>query len=168
MLIPDNELLNFNFRFSKILIFAIRLMQLKNMAILSPEILNKNCKGTLMEHLNIVFTEVGDGRIVARMPVDERTFQPMKRLHGGATMALAESVGSAGSAAIVDLQTYSVLGVEISGSHVATTSENEVLGIGTLIHRGRTQHVWEIRVEDRSGKLISLCRLTNRIVPIKK
>jgi len=101
------------------------------------------------------------------MPVDHRTFQPAGRLHGGATMALAESVGSAGSAALVDNSLYLVLGVEISGSHVATTKENEVFGIGTIVHRGKTQHVWEIRVEDKTGKLISLCRLTNRIVPIK-
>lgn len=120
-----------------------------------------------MEHLNIVYTEVSEGKIVAKMPVDKRTFQPMKRLHGGATMALAESVGSAGSIAIVDPAEFYVLGVEISASHVATTSEAEVFGIGTLIHRGKTQHVWEIRVEDKTGKLISLCRLTNRIVPIK-
>jgi len=121
-----------------------------------------------MEHLGIVYTEVSDGRIVAKMPVDSRTFQPMKRLHGGATMALAESVGSAGSLTLVDPKQFAVLGVEISGSHVATTRENEVFGIGTLVHRGKTQHVWEIRVEDKTGKLISLCRLTNRIVPLKK
>ncbi len=132
------------------------------------ELLNKLCKDTLMEHLGIVYTEVSDGRIVAKMPVDSRTFQPMKRLHGGATMALAESVGSAGSLTLVDPKQFAVLGVEISGSHVATTNENEVFGIGTLVHRGKTQHVWEIRVEDKTGKLISLCRLTNRIVPLKK
>lgn len=132
------------------------------------EKINKICAGTLMEHLEIVYIEASEGRIVAKMPVDKRTFQPMKRLHGGATMALAESVGSAGSALLVDTQLFAVLGVEISGSHVATTTENEVFGIGTLIHRGKTQHVWEIRVEDKNAKLISLCRLTNRIVPLKK
>ena len=131
------------------------------------KMLNNGCKDTLMEHLNIEYTEISERRIVAKMPVDKRTFQPMKRLHGGATMALAESVGSAGSAVLVDLTQFQVLGVEISGSHVATTSEDEVFGIGTLIHKGRTQHVWEIRVEDKTGKLISLCRLTNRIVPVK-
>ena len=129
--------------------------------------LQKICKGTLMEHLSIEYVELSEGRIVAKMPVDERTFQPMKRLHGGATMALAESVGSAGSVTLIDPTQYAVLGVEISGSHVATTRENEVFGIGTIVHRGQTQHVWEIRVEDKTGKLISLCRLTNRIVPIK-
>lgn len=123
-------------------------------------------KGTLMEHLGIEYIELSEGRVVAKMPVDERTFQPMKRLHGGATMALSESVGSAGSVALIDPTRYAVLGVEISGSHVATTLEPEVFGIGTIVHRGKTQHVWEIRVEDKTGKLISLCRLTNRIVPI--
>ncbi len=129
--------------------------------------INEICKNTLMEHLQIVFTEVSEGRLVATMPVDERTFQPMKRLHGGGTMALAESVGSAGSMTLVDPEKFAVLGVEISGSHVGTTREKEVFGIGTLIHHGKTQHVWEIRVEDKNGKLISLCRLTNRIVAIK-
>lgn len=131
------------------------------------EMLNKLCKNTLMEHLSIEFTEVSDGRIVAKMPVDERTFQPMKRLHGGASMALAESVGSAGSITLIDPAKFHVLGVEISGSHVATTKENEVFGIGTIVHQGKTSHVWEIRIEDKTGKLISFCRLTNRIVPIK-
>ena len=125
------------------------------------------CKDTLMEHLGIEFLEVSEGKVIAKMPVDKRTVQPMKRLHGGATMALAESVGSAGSMTLVDPQHYAVLGVEISGSHVGTTREKEVFGIGTLVHHGKTQHVWEIRVEDKNGKLISLCSLTNRIVAIK-
>jgi len=91
----------------------------------------------------------------------------MKRLHGGATMALAESVGSAGSLTLVNPAEFMVLGVEINGSHVATTKENEVFGIGTIVHKGATSHVWEIRIEDKTGKLISVCRLTNRIVPVK-
>jgi 1,4-dihydroxy-2-naphthoyl-CoA hydrolase len=131
------------------------------------EYLNNLCKNTMMEHLGIEFTEVSDGRIVAKMPVDNRTIQPMKRLHGGATMALAESVGSAGSLTLIDPAKFMVLGVEISGSHVATTKENEVFGIATIVHRGATSHVWQIRIEDKTGKLISACRLTNRIVPVK-
>lgn len=134
---------------------------------LTLEQINRFSKGTLMERLGIEVVEVGHERIVAKMPVDERTFQPMKRLHGGATMALAESVGSFGSVLLVDTKAFHVLGVEISGSHVATTSENEVFGIGRLLHRGKSSHVWEIRVEDKTGKLISICRLTNRIVPVK-
>ena len=131
------------------------------------EMLNNLCKNTMMEHLGIVFTEVSQGRVVATMPIDERTIQPMKRLHGGASMALAESVGSAGSMSLIDPSRFAVLGVEISGSHVATTSETEVIAIGTIVYRGKSSHVWEIRIEDKTGKLISLCRLTNRIIPIK-
>ncbi len=131
------------------------------------EMLNKLCKNTMMEHLGIEYIELSKGRIVAKMPVDNRTIQPMKRLHGGATMALAESVGSAGSLTLVNPDEFMVLGVEINGSHVATTKENEVFGIGTIVHQGKTSHVWNIRIEDKTGKLISFCRITNRIVPIK-
>lgn len=134
---------------------------------LNLEMLNHQCKNTMMDHLGIVYTEVTVGRIVATMPVDERTIQPMKRLHGGASMALAESVGSAGSMSLIDPSKFAVLGVEISGSHVATTREIEVIAIGTIVYQGKSSHVWEIRIEDKTGKLISLCRLTNRILPIK-
>lgn len=135
--------------------------------LLTLEELNDLCKNTMMEHLGIEFTEVSNGRLVAKMPIDNRTIQPMKRLHGGATMALAESVGSAGSLTLVDLTKYAVLGVEISGSHVGATSGDFVVATGTILHQGKTSHVWEIRVEDQKGKLISLCRLSNRIIPIK-
>ena len=134
---------------------------------LNLEMLNCLCKNTMMEHLGIVFTKISEGGIVATMPVDERTIQPMKRLHGGASMALAESVGSAGSMSLIDPSKFAVLGVEISGSHVATTTEIEVIAIGTIVYQGKSSHVWEIRIEDKTGKLISLCRLTNRIIPIK-
>ena len=137
------------------------MLQLPNL-----ETLNNLCKNTLMEHLGIEFTEISNGRIVAKMPVDERTYQPMKRLHGGASMALAESVGSAGSQTLIDTTKFAVLGVEISGSHVGSTNEKEVFAIGTIVYQGKTSHVWEIRIEDCKGKLISLCRLSNRIIPI--
>ena len=133
----------------------------------TPESITKLCKNTMIEHLGIEFIEISGERIVAKMPVDERTFQPAKRLHGGASAALAETVGSVGSFLLVDSELYQVLGVEISASHVATTTENEVFGIGTIIHQGKTSHVWEIRIEDKHGKIVSIARLTNRIVPVK-
>lgn len=133
----------------------------------TPERIAEICQGTLMSHLGIEFIEVSEGKVIAKMPVDERTFQPAKRLHGGATMALAESVGSLGSLLLVDSTKYHVLGVEISGSHVGTTTENAVLAIGTLLHHGRSSHVWEIRIQDEKGVLVSICRLSNRILPIK-
>ena len=129
--------------------------------------LNNLCKNTLIENLGIEFTEISLGHVVARMPVDKRTIQPMKRLHGGAIMALAESVGSAGSLALIDPSLFMVLGVEISGSHVGTTSEKVVFAEATIVHQGNGSHVWEILVKDENKILISVCRLTNRIIPIK-
>lgn len=133
----------------------------------TPEMINNLCKSTMMEHLGIEFIEVSAGKVIARMPVDERTIQPAKRLHGGASMALAESVGSVGSYVLVDSSKFQVLGVEISGSHVGTTTENSVLAIATLVHQGKSSHVWEIRIQDEKGTLVSVCRLTNRILPTK-
>jgi len=134
---------------------------------LNLEKLNDLCKETMIEHLGIEFIDISNGKVTARMPVDKRTIQPMKRLHGGAVMALAESVGSAGSLALIDPSEFRVLGVEISGSHVGTTSEPFVIAEATLLHQGNTSHIWNIRVTDEKGTLISVCRLTNRIIPIK-
>lgn len=124
------------------------------------------CKNTMMEHIGIEFTSFSAGHVTARMPIDERTIQPMKRLHGGAIMTLAESVGSAGSLALVDRSKYYVLGVEISGSHVGSTKEDYVLAEANIVHQGVSSHVWEIHVKDKHDMLISVCRLTNRIIPI--
>ncbi len=129
--------------------------------------INDLCKSTLIEHLGIEFIEVSAGKVIARMPVDHRTIQPAKRLHGGASMALAESVGSVGSYLLVDNTKYQVLGVEISGSHVGTTKENSVMAVATLVHQGKSSHVWEIRIQDEIDVLVSICRLTNRIIPLK-
>jgi len=134
---------------------------------LTPEMINNLCQNTLIEHLGIEILEAVPGKVIARMPVDHRTIQPAKRLHGGASMALAESVGSIGSFMLVDSSKFQVLGVEISGSHVGTTRENSVLAIATIVHQGKSSHVWEIRIQDEKGTLVSICRLTNRILPIK-
>lgn len=133
---------------------------------MTVEKLNAFCKNTMIEHLGIEFIEITDQKITAKMPVDNRTFQPMKRLHGGASLALAETVGSAGSTLYIDPSKYAVFGVDINATHVATTAESEVFGIGIIIYKGNTQHVWEIRIEDKNQKLLSICRLTNRIVPL--
>ena len=130
--------------------------------------LNKLCQSTLIEHLGIEFTAVGKGTIEARMPVDNRTIQPMKRLHGGAVMALAETVGSAGSLLLVDASSIAVYGTEISGSHIGTTGDKYVIAKGKIIYQGKSSHVWEITVSDTNNNLISVCRMTNRLVPIKK
>lgn len=134
---------------------------------ITVEKLNDLCKNTLMETLDIEYLAVADGKISARMPVNSKTFQPMKRLHGGAIMALAESVASAGSLAMVDTTKLQVLGTEISGSHVHGVSGGYVIAEATILHAGNTSHLWEIRILSDTGKLISVCRMTNRLLPVK-
>ena len=135
---------------------------------ITPEKLNQLNSGTLMETIGIEFTEVGEDYLEARMPVDERTFQPMKLLHGGASMALAETVGSCASACLVDLNEYAVVGSEISGSHIKSARSGYVKGRAYLLHRGKSSHIWEIKITDDSGALLNVSRVTNRILKINK
>jgi 1,4-dihydroxy-2-naphthoyl-CoA hydrolase len=132
------------------------------------EDLNYHCKDTLIEHLGIEFIEIGKGFVKATMPIDNRTHQPQKRLHGGATMALAETIGGAASMTLVNNPNYAILGVDINGTHVGSTEENYVIGEATVIYHGKSTHVCDVRVKDQHGHLISICRITNRIIPIKK
>ncbi|HEX3010227.1 MAG TPA: hotdog fold thioesterase [Bacteroidales bacterium] len=129
--------------------------------------LNENCRNTLVEHLGIEFTDIAEGMLVAKMPVDNRTIQPMKLLHGGATMALAETVGSAGSFTLIDRNRFYVVGMEINANHVGSATSGFVTGTGRLLHKGKRTHVWEILVNDQFGNPVSICRMTNMIMEIK-
>lgn len=126
--------------------------------------LNTFCKNTLIEHLGIEFTKIENNRLEATMPVDYRTIQPMKVLHGGALMALAETVGSAGSFLLVDRDKYDVVGIEINGNHVGNTAQGIVTAKGKILHQGNSTHVWGIKIYDNLGKLLSICRLTNMVI----
>ena len=123
-------------------------------------ICNETCKGTLMETLDIEYVDVGENFLVARMPVSPKVHQPDGVLHGGATVALAESVGSAASYVFLDGKKYFVRGIEISANHVKSIKEGEVFAKATIIHKGRTTQLWEIRITDADDNLISLCKLT--------
>jgi uncharacterized protein (TIGR00369 family) len=131
---------------------------------LDLESLNNFCQNTLIDHLGIEFTRYEDNHLEASMPVDHRTIQPMKIIHGGALMALAETVGSAGSILLVDREKYDVVGIEINGNHVGNTMQGKVSAIGKILHQGNSTHIWEIKIYDNLGKLISICRLTNMII----
>ena len=122
---------------------------------------------TLMETLEIKYTDVGDDFLVATMPVNTRVHQPMGLLHGGATVALAESVGSTASHLFVDNEKYEVRGIEISANHIRSKKEGMVTATARILHKGKRTHLWEIRIEDEESKLISLCKLTN-IVLVKE
>lgn len=125
----------------------------------------KICKNTLMETLEIEFIEVGEDYLKAKMPVNPRVHQPMGLLHGGASVALAESVGSAASLMFIDVAKYEVRGIEISANHLKSKREGTVFATAKIIHKGRTIHLWEIKITDEEDKLISLCKLTNIVLP---
>jgi len=123
-------------------------------------------KGTLLEALGIEITELGEGRVVATMPVDYRTHQPFGLLHGGASVALAETVASLGAYALVDQETESVVGLEINANHIRAVRSGTVTATGTILHRGKRTMVWDIKIVDEQQRLVSVSRCT--IAVIKK
>ena len=122
-------------------------------------------KDNMSSHLGIEFTELGDDYLKARMPVDERTRQPYGLLHGGASCVLAETLGSIGSALVINPERYICVGLEINANHIKSARDGYVLGIARPIHLGSTTHVWDIRITDDREKLICISRLTVAILP---
>jgi len=129
------------------------------------QLCNHLSKNTLMQTLEIEYIDAGEDFLVAKMPVNPRVHQPMGLLHGGATVALAESVGSAASIMFVDPEKQEVRGIEISANHLKSKREGIVYGTARIIHKGRSLHLWEIKITDEEGNLISLCKLTNMVLP---
>ena len=127
--------------------------------------LNKMCENTLNETLNIKYTDFGEGFLVATMPVDSRVHQPDGILNGGATMALAESVGSPTSMLAINMDKYTVRGIEFSANHLRSVKSGMVTATAKIIHKGKTIHLVEIKVEDDRGRVISICKITNYILP---
>jgi 1,4-dihydroxy-2-naphthoyl-CoA hydrolase len=127
--------------------------------------MNELCRNTLMDTLGIVYTDAGEDFLEATMPVNPGVHQPMGLLHGGATVALAESVGSAASLLFINPAVTEVRGIEISANHLRSKREGVVTGTARIIHQGRSLHLWEIKITDEQGKLISLCKLTNMVMP---
>jgi len=126
---------------------------------------NEWSKNTLMETLDIVYTDAGEDFLVATMPVNSRVHQPIGLLHGGASVALAESVGSAASLMFINPEKQEVRGIEISANHLKSKREGIVTATAKIIHKGASIHLWEIRIVDENHKLISLCKLTNMVLP---
>ncbi|CAL2093875.1 hotdog fold thioesterase [Tenacibaculum sp. 190524A05c] len=130
--------------------------------------LNSYNTNTLMETLSIEFVDLGEDFITAKMPVNSKVHQPYGILHGGATAALAETVGSLASAYFLKSKDKIVKGIDLSINHLKSKREGFVFGTARPIHRGRTTHLWEIKVVDEEGNLISLCKLTNIILDKKQ
>ena len=129
---------------------------------------NEVSKNTLMQTLNIEYTDAGEDFLVATMPVNPAVHQPMGLLHGGATVALAESVGSAASMLFVNSDVSEVRGIEIAANHLKAKRDGIVTATARMVHKGRSIHLWEIKITDERGALISLCKLTNMILPKRK
>ena len=129
---------------------------------------NEISKNTLMQTLNIEYVDAGEDFLVATMPVNSSVHQPMGLLHGGATVALAESVGSAASMLFINPKHSEVRGIEISANHLKSKREGIVTATARIVHKGRSIHLWEIRIVDESDNLISLCKLTNMILSKRK
>ena len=138
------------------------------MAFLKPiDIAEANAvrQGTLIEHLGIVITGAGDDWLRATMPVDARTKQPFGLLHGGASVVLAETLGSMAGGYCVDPATQMVVGLEINANHLRAVREGTVTGTARALHVGRSTQVWEIRIEDEAGRPVCVSRLTLAVVP---
>ncbi len=126
--------------------------------------LNAFNKNTMLDHLDIQITDLGDDYIIGTMPVDSRTHQPMGLLHGGATLTLIESLGSIGSSLIVDMSKHNIVGIEINANHISSAKSGIVTGKASILHCGRTTHIWKVDVHDENQKLICTGRLTTLVI----
>jgi 1,4-dihydroxy-2-naphthoyl-CoA hydrolase len=130
----------------------------------SLEELNGNTQATLVGHIGILFTEIGADFIRGTMPVDTRTVQPYGLLHGGASVALAETLGSTGAAMCVDADEYQVVGQEINANHVRAARSGLVTGTARAVHLGGRTQVWSIKIVDSSQKLVCISRITMAVI----
>ncbi len=126
--------------------------------------LEKMGRNTIVEHLGIEITGHGEDFISARMPVDHRTHQPMGLLHGGASVVLAETLGSVASSLLIDQSTQTCVGIEVNANHIKSVRHGFVTGKATPIHLGKKTHVWDIRITGETGDLICVSRLTVAII----
>lgn len=128
--------------------------------------LNQFCQDTFVSFLGIEFTGYGEGYIEARMPVDNK-LQPMGYLHGGASLAFAETIASGGSYLLVDREKYDVLGLQVSGNHLSVVERGILYARAEIIHHGKNTHVWDVKIKNDEDKLISAARVTMIVVKRK-
>jgi 1,4-dihydroxy-2-naphthoyl-CoA hydrolase len=125
-------------------------------------------KGTMGEHIGIEWVDLGDNYLKARMPVDDRTRQPYGLLHGGASVALAETLGSVAASLVTDHTKFYCVGIEINANHVRSVKEGYVTGVATPLHLGSATHVWDIKIVNDKGQLVCVSRLTVAILKREK
>jgi 1,4-dihydroxy-2-naphthoyl-CoA hydrolase len=130
--------------------------------------LNDFCKDTLIGHLDIEFLDYGPDFVLAKMPVDKKKIQPMGILHGGASLALAETVASVGSYFLTDPEKYAVMGMQVSGNHINPVTGGTVFARAELMHKGNMTHIWDVRIETDAQKPVALIRITMAVVEKEK
>ena len=130
------------------------------------EELNKQSRNTMVEHLGIEFTALGPDFLEAKMPVDKRTHQPFGLLHGGASVALAETLGSMAAACCIDMTRQFCVGLEINANHIKGVKTGYVKGITRAIHIGKKTQVWEIRITNEKDELVCISRITMAVLEI--
>ncbi|RYF96346.1 MAG: hotdog fold thioesterase [Chitinophagaceae bacterium] len=135
---------------------------------LSIDLMKDSGEGNMAGHLGIEFVELGNDFLVARMPVYDRTMQPYGLLHGGASCVLAETLGSIGSALVVNPEKSICVGLEINANHVRSARQGFVTGTARPLHIGGSTHVWDIRITDEKAQLICVSRLTVAVLPKRK
>jgi 1,4-dihydroxy-2-naphthoyl-CoA hydrolase len=128
------------------------------------ELVNQHSRDTLIAHLGIEFIEAGDDYVKARMPVDHRTHQPAHMLHGGASVALAETLASWAATFVVDRETNYCVGLEINANHVRPVGSGWVVGTARPVHLGRSTQIWEVRIADESERLVCVSRVTMAVL----
>ena len=133
----------------------------------SLEQINASSRNTMVDTLGIAVTEIGDDFIRGTMPVDARTRQPFGLLHGGASVALAETLGSLAGNLCLDPAREVAVGLDINANHIRAVTGGNVIGTARALHIGRTTQVWEIRIEDDKQRLVCISRLTLAVVPSK-
>jgi uncharacterized protein (TIGR00369 family) len=133
-------------------------------SLLTLEELNAGRAGTILEHIGVEFTQIGDDFVRGTMPVDGRTRQPYGLLHGGASVALAETLGSTGASMCIDAERYQCVGQEINANHVRPARSGFVTGTARPVHVGGRTHVWSIEISNEAGKLVCISRLTVAVI----
>lgn len=141
------------------------------MALFNPgatvEMLNKMSANTMVQHVGIEFTRIGDDFIEAKMPVDNRTHQPLGLLHGGASVVLAETLGSVAASCCVDITKQYCVGLDINANHIKSVRAGFVTGITKPVHIGKRTQVWEIKITNEQNELVCVSRITMAVIDKK-
>lgn len=134
---------------------------------ITVDLLNEKYRGNMVTYLDIEYTEIGDDFLIGKMPVDHRTMQPMNILHGGASVVLAETLGSVASVLCIDLTNKISVGLDINANHIKSARDGYVYGKAQIVHLGKSTHIWQIDITNENKELVCVSRLTVAVLDRK-